>query len=109
MYLERDTDARFCNHCHNGKAVIITYSECVCITLFIQHAVPMPSFIFSSVTCPNVPYFYTLFHSFTVFENMNLLIMRSVLCNGITLISSCYTFLTDSQGTHYYKEYALGT
>ena len=31
MYVQRNTQARSCNHCCGGKAVSITYSECVCL------------------------------------------------------------------------------
>jgi hypothetical protein len=30
-----------CNHCGSGKAINITYSECVSVTLGIQHAMHM--------------------------------------------------------------------
>jgi len=36
--LKRDTEACSCNHCCSGKAIIITYSECVFVALGIQHA-----------------------------------------------------------------------
>ena len=34
-------EARSLNHCCRGKAVIITYSECVSVALVIQHAMRM--------------------------------------------------------------------
>ena len=42
----------------NGKAVNITYSECVSVALVIQHAMRMPRVIFPSVACPAVPFFF---------------------------------------------------
>jgi len=31
MYLQRDIEARACNHCCSWKAISITYSECLCL------------------------------------------------------------------------------
>jgi hypothetical protein len=47
------------NHCCRGKAISITYSECVFVALIIQHAKGMRRIIVSSVACPAVPYFST--------------------------------------------------
>jgi hypothetical protein len=41
IYVKHDTEARSCNLCCSGKAIIITYSECVFIALGIQHATRM--------------------------------------------------------------------
>jgi len=38
MYVERNNEASLCNHCSRGKAISITYSECVFVALIIQHA-----------------------------------------------------------------------
>ena len=43
-------------------AVERQYSECVSVTLFIQHANLMRRIILSSVTRLALPYFSTLFH-----------------------------------------------
>jgi hypothetical protein len=49
-----------CNHCCIGKAINITYSECVYATLGIQHAMHMPH----TVICvlPRLKYFSKLSH-----------------------------------------------
>jgi len=47
-----------------GKAISITYSECVFVALVMLHAVRMYHAILSSVAGPAVPYFYTLSHNF---------------------------------------------
>jgi len=46
----------FVNHCCNGKALSITYSECSFVALGIQHAMRVRH-IMSSVTCLAVQYF----------------------------------------------------
>ena len=33
MYVERNNKARSCNHCCSGRAIIITFSECVFVAL----------------------------------------------------------------------------
>jgi hypothetical protein len=62
MYVQRNVVARYCNHCCSGKAISITYSQCVSVALCIQHAMCMPHIIVSSAACPALPYISTLFH-----------------------------------------------
>ena len=59
---KRKTEARSRNHCCRGKAISITYSECVSVALVIQHAKRMHRIVLSSVACLAVPYFSTLSH-----------------------------------------------
>ena len=37
MYVQRNIEGRSHNYCSSGKAITITYSECVSVALFIQH------------------------------------------------------------------------
>jgi hypothetical protein len=57
---KRNIEARSRNHCCRGKAISITYSECVSAALVIQHVERMRRIILSSVACPALPYFSTL-------------------------------------------------
>jgi hypothetical protein len=58
-------DARSRNHCYPGKAITISYSECVSVALVIQRAKRMRRIILSSVACLVLPYFSTLSHKFS--------------------------------------------
>jgi hypothetical protein len=51
MYVLPNTEARSRNHRCRGKAISITYSECVSAALVIQHAKRMRRIISSSVAC----------------------------------------------------------
>ena len=48
------------NHCYPGKAVSITYSECVSVALGIKHAKCTRRIILPSVSCRNLPQFFSL-------------------------------------------------
>jgi len=50
------------NRCCSGKAISITYSECMSLALVSQNAKRMRHIILSSVACPGVQYFSTLSH-----------------------------------------------
>ena len=56
------------NHYCRGKAIGITYSECVFVVLVIKYAVRMRRIILSSAACLGVPYFFTLFHKYHDFR-----------------------------------------
>jgi hypothetical protein len=51
MYVQRNIEARSCNHCCSGKTMGITRPEFVSVALGIQHAMRMRLIILSSVTC----------------------------------------------------------
>jgi hypothetical protein len=55
-------EVRLRNHYLRGKAIIITYSECVFVALVMQHAKLTRIIILSSVACLAVPYYSTLSH-----------------------------------------------
>ena len=59
---KRNIQARSRNHCCSGKAISVSYSECVSVALVIQHAKLMRCMILSSAACLALPYFSTLSH-----------------------------------------------
>ena len=62
MHVWRNIEALSRNHCCFGKAVSITYSECVCIALVIQHPKRMRRIVLSSVARQAVRYYFTFSH-----------------------------------------------
>jgi uncharacterized ion transporter superfamily protein YfcC len=62
MYVQRITGARSRNHCCRGKAISITYCECVSVAFVIRHAKRMRRVVLSSVVCLALLYFSTLSH-----------------------------------------------
>ena len=50
-YVERNNEARPRNYYCCGKAIRMTYSECVSVVLVIEHLKRMRRIILSSVTC----------------------------------------------------------
>jgi hypothetical protein len=55
-------EARSCDKCCSGKAIIITYSQCVFLAVIIQHAVRMRRIVLSFVYCLVLLYSSTLSH-----------------------------------------------
>jgi hypothetical protein len=62
-YTEIRFKALWTNHYCRWRAVVITYFECVCVALVIQHAERVRRVILSSVTCLAPSYFSTLSHT----------------------------------------------
>jgi hypothetical protein len=50
------------HHCCRGKAISITYSECVFVVLVILHAMCMHPIVLLCVACLALQYFATLSH-----------------------------------------------
>jgi len=75
MYVWRKIEARSRNHCCRGKAISITYYDCVFLALVIHHAIPMRRITVSTVACLVLLYFSTLsykrhnFHGKNFIEN----------------------------------------
>jgi len=68
--LYRNTEASSLDSYCRGKAISITYSECVSLALVIQHAMRMRRITLSSVACLVLPnnFFFTVTHKRNDFQ-----------------------------------------
>ena len=67
MYVWRNIEGRSYNHCCSGKAMSVTYCECLFVALSIQHAMRMRHAIVSSMACLAERYFSLLSHYNMIF------------------------------------------
>jgi len=67
MHVQRNIEERSHKQICSGKAVRITYSECVPVTLGIKQATYMRHVLLSSVALPALQYFITLSKNGTIF------------------------------------------
>ena len=65
---KRNVGARSRYHYCRGKALSITYSECVSVSLVIQHTKRMRLIVLLSVSCTAVPYFSHYLINRTTFQ-----------------------------------------
>ena len=66
MCVERNIEARSCNHCCSGKAISVTYSECVFVALGILHAMLKPHIVICGLPCSAI--FFHVISNGTIFE-----------------------------------------
>jgi hypothetical protein len=78
-------EARSRNDCCRGKAISITYYECVSVAVVIQRAMRMPVIILSCATSRALTFFRQYLINGTTFEK-NLLKMKCVLILSTTFI-----------------------
>ena len=62
MYIKRNNEERLCNHCCSGRAISITYSECVFVALAIQHALGICHIVISSLPISIFPHYLIMAH-----------------------------------------------
>ena len=78
MQWYRNIEARARNHWCSGRAITVTYSECVPVALVIQRVKHMHRVTLTSVTWLGLQYFSTLSHKWHHFQE-NLLNIKYVL------------------------------
>jgi len=62
MDIQHNIEGRLCNHSCRGEAIHVTYSDCMSVTLVIQHVKIMCHIILPSLACLALPYFPALCH-----------------------------------------------
>ena len=96
MYLYRRTEARWFNHCCNGKAKSIIYSECEFVALVIQPAMHMRHI--AICVCPAVQKFYTLSHKRHDFRNKkNIERKMRFFKSSLQFLSKTYLILRENE------------
>jgi len=77
LHISCDIETRWRDHRCREKVIIITYSECVLVSLIFQYE--MRTGLLSSVACPVVQYFSTFSHKRNDFrKKMKLLKLKCV-------------------------------
>ena len=92
LYVLRNFEAHSSNHCYRGRAISITYSECVFATLVILYAQRTRRIMFSFVTCLALPYFSTLSHKWHDFREKFIKYKMCVLIFPTTLSEKKLSF-----------------
>jgi len=87
MYVKRNIHGHSHTHCCCGKAVNVTYSECVSVASVIQHAKYMQC-IMTSVACLVLTYFSTISHFLFSLQlwSVTFLILRRILQGAIIIV-----------------------
>ena len=52
--MQRNIEARSCNHCCSGKAIHVTYPESVFVAAGIQHAICKPHISICGLSCSTI-------------------------------------------------------
>jgi len=92
--------ARSCNHWCSGKAIIITYSECVFVTLGIQHATRVRHIFIYCLSASKI--FLHVFSQTVRFSGKKLLNLKCVFRFSLLLLSEIFLISRRIQRARYY-------
>jgi hypothetical protein len=73
MYVQRNSEARSCKHCCRGKAISITYSECMFVTFCIQHKMLLRHIVICGLPGSTICIVPTLSHKRQDFREKNVI------------------------------------
>jgi hypothetical protein len=91
MEVQRNIEARSCNHCRSGEAMNITRFECIPVPLGIQNALRKRRDILS-VVCSVLQSFSTLSHKREDFRKKNIEFKMGVLKFSSTFLGKHFSF-----------------
>ena len=81
MYVKRNTEALSCNHCCSGKAISIIYSECMFVSLVIQHEMCMHHIVISGQSDSTL--FFHIISETARFQKIKVIEHKNVRCGLI--------------------------
>jgi hypothetical protein len=79
--------ARSHNHFCRGKAIRVSYCDCVYVALIIQHVKEMSTITLSSVVCLAVPYFFYIISQLSRFSEKLLKIKCILIFNTVHILT----------------------
>ena len=88
--VKRNIQARLLNNFCYGKAISVTYSDCVSVVLFVQHEDHMRCIILSSLASMDLPYFPHYLIKATIFERNCIEYKMYLLIFSTTFVGNVY-------------------
>jgi len=90
--LYRNTEVRSCNNCCGGRAISITYCECVFVALGIQQAMRMRRFVICDLLCSTICFTLYLIND-AIFNKKKLLNIKCTFWVYLQVLSETFLIL----------------